>query len=63
MRRVTIPAHWTGEQAISVVAFLEDVIRAIWRQHGDDMAHLLNPNRDPEPDHHGSPLFDDQPPL
>lgn len=62
MRRVTIPAQWTGEQALSVVAFLEDVIRAIWRQHGDHMAHLLNPDREPQPElRPSSPIDEDLP--
>jgi hypothetical protein len=62
MRRVTIPAHWTAEQALSMVAFLEDVIRAIWREHGDHMAPLLDPDRGLEPDHSSSsPLDDDMP--
>ena len=41
MKRVTIPRHWSAEQALSVVAFLDDVIRAIWREHGEQMADVL----------------------
>ena len=38
MKHVTIPGHWSGEQALVVADFLEAVIRAVWRQHGEQMA-------------------------
>ena len=38
MKHVTIPNQWTGQQALSTVAFLERVIDAIWRAHGPEMA-------------------------
>jgi hypothetical protein len=63
MRRVNIPPQWTGEQALSVVAFFEDVIRAIWRQHGDRMAPLLDPDRRLEPDPSSSAPRDDDMPF
>jgi hypothetical protein len=34
MKHVKIPASWSSEEAIAVVNFLDDVIRAVWRQHG-----------------------------
>ena len=36
-----IPDHWTGDEALTFVAFLEEVILAIWAQHGHDMAAQL----------------------
>jgi hypothetical protein len=59
MRRVNIPPRWTGEQALSVVAFLEDVIRAVWRQHGDHMATLIDPDHPLDPEPSSSPPADD----
>jgi hypothetical protein len=41
MRHVTIPRHWTGEEALTTVAFLEEIIRAIWRAHGDEMGEVM----------------------
>ena len=43
MRHVNIPTNWTGGEALSVVGFLDEVIRAVWRQHGRKMAHKLYP--------------------
>ncbi len=63
MRRVNIPPQWTGEQALSVVAFLEDVIRAVWRQHGDHMATLIDADRPPYPEPSYFPPADDDAPF
>lgn len=41
MRHVTIPARWTGTEALCVVGFLERIIEAVWRQHGEAMAEHL----------------------
>lgn len=38
MTKVTIPAHWTAEQASSICDFLHDLIEALWNVHGDKMA-------------------------
>jgi hypothetical protein len=43
MRHVKIPADWNGEEAIAVVSFLDDVIRAVWRQHGKKIFEELSP--------------------
>ena len=45
-----IPTYWSGDQALGVVDFLEQLIAAIWRIHGDKMylaAHSLKPAQDP----------------
>lgn len=36
-----IPPHWSAETALTVVVFLEDVVKAIWRAHGAKMAKLI----------------------
>lgn len=41
MSRIRVPKSWSPEDALTVAYFLEDVARAIWRQHGHDMAELL----------------------
>ena len=54
MKHVPIPAHWTGEEALSMAGFLESIIRAIRRAHGDEMSEVMMrdhcPPPDPEPD-------------
>lgn len=32
-----IPTYWTGEQALEVVDFLQQLIHAIWWVHGNAM--------------------------
>jgi len=41
MRQVRVPKNWSGHDALITVAFLENVIAAIWRQHGYEMAECL----------------------
>jgi hypothetical protein len=41
MRHVKIPRGWSGDEALTVVSFLEDVIRAVWREHGKKMSQEL----------------------
>ncbi len=41
MKHVPIPEHWTPRDALCTVAFLENVIAAIWRAHGAPMAFYL----------------------
>jgi len=36
-----IPDHWTGDEALTFVAFLEEVIQAVWSLHGHGMATRL----------------------
>ncbi len=42
MRHVIIPIHWSAEQAVTVVDFLEEVIDAIWSQHCREMSDLYS---------------------
>jgi uncharacterized protein YktA (UPF0223 family) len=63
MRRVNIPKEWTGRQALSVVDFFEDVIRAVWRQHGDAMAPLVDAYRPPDTEPSSIPPDDDDVPF
>jgi len=37
----SIPDHWTGDEALTFVAFLEDIIQLIWDAHGAAMARQL----------------------
>jgi hypothetical protein len=41
MKTLTIPDHWTPDEALSFVAFLEELIQAIWIEHGPLMARRL----------------------
>jgi hypothetical protein len=41
MKQIRVPRHWNGDQALVTVAFLENIIAAIWRQHGPEMAQCL----------------------
>ena len=36
-RKLSIPKQWTPEEALSIVAFLEDIITNIWMIHGHAM--------------------------
>jgi hypothetical protein len=38
---IDIPDHWTGDEALTFVAFLEEVILAVWGLHGHAMATQL----------------------
>ncbi|MBC8426159.1 hypothetical protein H8E07_18755 [bacterium] len=38
MRTIDIPDDWTAEEALTVVAFLEHLVDAVWAEHGDAMA-------------------------
>jgi hypothetical protein len=49
MKSVQIPTHWSGEQALSMVAFLDELIRSIWSRHGEEMAEVLRRDRAPTP--------------
>jgi hypothetical protein len=64
MKQIRVPTHWNGREALSVVAFLETIIDALWRQHGLVMACALEDDRDaptrrarrPHPRHLQQPL-------
>ncbi len=53
MKKTTIPTHWSADQALILVTFLEDIIADIWVTHGRDMARRLRqrePQRPRRPD-------------
>jgi len=37
-----IPTYWTGEQALEIVDFLEQIIHAIWLVHGSSMTRAVD---------------------
>ena len=41
MKHCNIPGAWTGDEALAFVALLERLTCAIWRAHGEKMAHCL----------------------
>ena len=41
MSSIKIPDDWSGEDALVVVGFLDEVVHAIWTRHGSEMGHLL----------------------
>jgi hypothetical protein len=48
--RPGIPNHWTGEQAIQVVDFLEELINNILWVHGEKMCRAAQVLNDEPPD-------------
>ena len=44
---IIVPHHWTSEEALAVVRFLDEVSRAIWNLHGDAMLAILNRSNHP----------------
>jgi len=47
MNRPAIPTYWSAEEALTFVAFLEEIIADIWRARGDEMAACLHRARHP----------------
>lgn len=45
MKTLKIPNDLTAEEALSVTALLEQIISAIWAQHGDAMLERLDRQR------------------
>lgn len=41
MKHCNIPDAWTGDEALAFVALLDRLTCAIWRAHGERMAHCL----------------------
>ena len=41
MSTIQIPDHWTAEEALIVVNFLDDILTAIWDVHDQQMARIL----------------------
>ena len=38
MNKPSIPLYWSSKEALTFVAFLEDIISDIWSIHGSSMA-------------------------
>ncbi len=54
-----IPSYWTGEQALEVADFLEQIIHRIWWIHGDKMTRFAKAHpadSDPPPDSSNLPF-------
>lgn len=41
MSQISIPAHWSADEALTVAYFLENIIEAIWLAHGTRMSEEL----------------------
>ena len=41
MSTIDIPNDWSGEDALLIVAFLEEVVHAIWNRHHREMGLVL----------------------
>ncbi len=41
MNSISIPDGWSGEDALIVVAFLEEVVHAIWNRHHREMGLVM----------------------
>ena len=41
MNKPSIPLYWSAAEALTFVAFLEDIISNIWTLHGSNMAMHL----------------------
>ncbi len=39
MKSIPIPQHWSADQALTTVAFLESVISAVWEAYGTQMVN------------------------
>lgn len=50
---VTIPDHWSADEALVVVSFLKRISESIWATHGHEMAQRLYRSDDLG---HGAPL-------
>lgn len=46
MKHCSIPDAWTGDEALAFVALLDRLTNAIWRAHGEKMAHCLQRRED-----------------
>ena len=41
MSAIDIPDDWSGEDALVVVAFLEEIVHAIWNRHRCEMGLVM----------------------
>lgn len=39
---ITIPDHWTPDDALAVVSFLQRIVEAVWAAHGRAMNYRLH---------------------
>ena len=42
LTKVTIPLEWTGEHALTVVDFLDEISTAIWEVHDQKIVDAMN---------------------
>jgi hypothetical protein len=45
MKTIKIPDDLTGDEALCITALLEQIIAAVWAQHGDAMQERLEAHR------------------
>lgn len=45
MKTIQIPTDLTAEEALSITALLDQIVNAIWAQHGDAMLERLDRQR------------------
>lgn len=45
MKTINIPTDLTAEEALSIAALLDQIINAIWAEHGDAMFERLDRQR------------------
>ena len=38
---IHVPYHWSSDEALTFVRFLEELTQAIWNLHGEGMASIL----------------------
>ena len=52
MTWINIPKNWTGDQALAVVEFLDEITAAIWNVHEPKMLDAWHErfDKNPEPD-------------
>ena len=67
---VTIPDHWSADEALVVASFLYRISQSIWAAHGPEMAQILCRTDElsrgapiPLPDLHGELEQDDDMPF
>lgn len=42
---INVPHHWSSEEALTVVGFLDELVQVIWSLHGDGMLAVLHRSR------------------
>lgn len=59
MTPLNIPTHWSAEEALTIVNFLQQLIDAIWQVHGVRMGQHLRELYDSMEDYAPPPPLDD----